>query len=376
MKNVIYIFLMLLFVSCVEEFSPKGIDEASNLLIVDGIISEGETTIKLTRSVGLNDNTSNVKLVMNAQMRIECTDGTTFPFALNSNYGDYTAFIDELKAGQKYRLIINLDGLEYQSDYMEPMETTEIDEIYVQKDDAEDVSVRVSTHGSEENSKYYRWTYNEIWEIQSRIKALGGIVADTLAMYDQVNGPINPGLYCWVYNESKGYSVATSESLSENRIIGKKIMETNENDERFSMLYYIEVKQNSLRKAAYDYIVNLEKNIEEMGSIFGPMPSEMKGNITCVTNPDNPVIGYVDVSTTTSKTFFYSYPNDVYIEGYIDGSLVCKIEEGYPDGSYGIVSFLPDPPPIQYTIAPLKCMDCRHNGGTKAKPPFWPNDHQ
>jgi len=372
MKKIVYIFLVLLFAGCIDEFTPKDIDETGNLLIVDGIISEGESTVRLTRSVGLNDDISNIKFVMNAQMWVESTDGTVYPFALSSSSGHYSVFIEEFKSGQKYRLIIKVDGLDYQSDYIDPMITPEIDDIYVQKDNDTDVSVRVSTHATAETSKYYRWTYNEVWEIQSRIEAIAGIIDGRLVIYNEIEGPRNPGLYCWLYNESKGYIVDTSESLSENHIIGKKILETNVTDERFSQLYYIEVKQNSIRKAAYEYITNIEKNIEEIGSIFGPMPSEMRGNITCVTNPDNPVIGYIDVSTTTAKTIYIEYPNEIYSEG----NMVCKMEEVEAIiGSYGLVSFMSDPGGIIYTVAPLRCMDCRHNGGSKLKPLFWPNDH-
>ena len=364
--------IQLSLTSCIEEFTPKDIDETNNLLIVDGLITEGESIIRLTRSVGLNENISQTKFVMNAELYVECSDGTKYPFALNSGYAEYITKIDRLKTDQKYRLVIKVDGLEYHSDYIEPQITPEMDDISVKKDNDSDASVRVSTHGSETDSKYYRWTYNEIWEIKSRVEALAGIVADTLAMYHPIDGPINPGLHCWVYNKSRGYKLGTSEMLSENRIDGKKIIETSVNDERFSQLYYIEVSQNSISKAAYDYITNIEKNIQDIGSIFGPMPSEMKGNITCVTDPNNPVIGYIDISTTKTKSFFLHYPNDVYEEGF----MLCKIEEGYPQGSYGIVSFYEVDGKINYTIAPLKCMDCRHNGGTKIKPPFWPNDHQ
>ena len=373
MKNIIYIFLVVLFMGCIEEYVPKGIHEENNLLIVDGIISEGESVIKLTRSVGLNGNVSNIKLVMNAQLHVESTDGTIYPFKLNSSYGDYSANIEEFKPGEKYRLIIKLEGLEYQSDYLEPMKTPAVDTVYVQKDNDIDASVRVSAHGTADNSKYYRWTYNEIWEIQSRIKVLAIFVNGVPTMVYEEDGIRDEGRYCWVYNRYMGYSVATSEDLTENRIVGKKLLETSIEDERFSQLYYIDVKQNSIRKATYDYITNIEKNIEEIGSIFGPMPSEMKGNITCVTNPDNPVIGYIDVSTTTRKSLFLPYPNDIYEEGLM---IICKLEEvTHISGSYGMVSFRKDPDGIFYTVAPLKCMDCRYNGGTKVKPPFWPNDH-
>lgn len=39
--------------------------------------------------------------------------------------------------------------------------------------------------------------------------------------------------------------------------------------------------------------------------MFAPIPSEMKGNIRCVTDPEVPVIGFVEVATVTRlKRFF------------------------------------------------------------------------
>ena len=48
----------------------------------------------------------------------------------------------------------------------------------------------------------------------------------------------------------------------------------------------------------------MKKNTEDIGSFFGPLPSELKGNIHCLTNPEEPVIGFVTSSAATQKRIF------------------------------------------------------------------------
>ena len=47
--------MLLLLSACVTDYEPKGLEQVRDLLVVDGIITNGETTIKLRRSVGLTD---------------------------------------------------------------------------------------------------------------------------------------------------------------------------------------------------------------------------------------------------------------------------------------------------------------------------------
>ena len=39
--------LLLLLSACVTDYEPKGLEQVRDLLVVDGIITNGETTIKL-----------------------------------------------------------------------------------------------------------------------------------------------------------------------------------------------------------------------------------------------------------------------------------------------------------------------------------------
>ena len=121
--------LLLLLSACVTDYEPKGLEQVRDLLVVDGIITNGETTIKLRRSVGLTDDFTEDEFVNNAKVVVEREDGAVFTCANSSGKGEYKVDMGELDPGSRYRLHISLDGLEYESDYLGPEITPPIDSV-------------------------------------------------------------------------------------------------------------------------------------------------------------------------------------------------------------------------------------------------------
>jgi hypothetical protein len=83
----------------------------------------------------------------------------------------------------------------------------------------------------------------------------------------------------------------------------------------------------------------------------------MKGNIQCVSNPNIPVIGYIEVSTITTK------------EMYLPASLgLCEYRSPI-DCAWEMETF-------GYKNVPSFCYDCRdRENATKNKPEWWPTSH-
>ena len=135
-----------------------------------------------------------------------------------------------------------------------------------------------------------------------------------------------------------------------------------------------EVEQYALHREAYDYYFNLQKNIEESGSLFAPIPSEMKGNIRCVTDPEVPVIGFVEVATVTRLKRFFPEIGKVY-EAEVTGcaSTIVQGSEYDNNPDYGYVSYNPMNA-ASNTYALKRCMDCGRFG-SKQKPSWWPTSH-
>ena len=368
--------LLLLLSACVTDFEPKGVEQIRDLLVVDGIITNGETVIHLSRSVGLLDDFTDDEYVNNAEVIVERLDGMRYSSFPAMENGTYKIEVGELDLNERYRLRIALDGEEYVSEYLVPVMTPPIDTISLLKEDqGQPVHLCVSTHNSPNASPYYRWIYRENWEVKAEMFADAGLEYDekgnqVIVYYDLMTS--NNTYYCWGKDSSEVMLLGSSDKLTENVISSKRLITMEPGDKRLSVMYHVDVEQYSLRQEAYNYYFNLQKNIEESGSLFAPIPSEMKGNITCVSNADIQAIGYVEVATSSRVKRFVPEIKDVYepVNSYCSASIV----EGMPEMA-GYSLFHYDPfPNGEISSAFTRCVDCRR-GATKNKPSWWPNNH-
>ena len=235
------------------------------------------------------------------------------------------------------------------------------------------------------------WSFKEDWEKNAIVYGPFLIIKGIVVLHD-LNSPDNV-YYCWQSDSSKTLITATTEKLIENSIHDKKIHSFACTDDRTYSLYRITVWQNTIHKEYYDFLNNIEKNSEQTGSIFGNIPSEIMGNIRCVSSPGIPVIGYVDVSTTSTTE---QYLDDKYYNPKIriDQNMDCErsslvnpstspaIGSGYVyhysdremviDPTYGDTTYRY----FNHTYVRESCVDCTKIGGSKKKPENWRNDHQ
>lgn len=365
--------LMSSFTACVDEYVPHDIEQLRGLLVVDGIISDGQTSIKLSRSVGLTDNFDGDEFVNNAKVQVEREDGSVYPCKLYNDRGEYMVDMGKLDMDNRYRLRISLDGKEYESAYLRPISTPQIDSISLRKDNtAGEIHLCVSTHNTPDESKYYRWIYKENWEVKAEIFMAAERIGERVVIYDLQTA--NNYHYCWGKDSSKVMSLAGSDKLTENVISNKSLASYPPHDRRFSILYHVDVTQYALRREAYDYYSNLQKNIEESGGLFAPIPSEMKGNIICVSDPETHVIGYVEVACATNMSRFMPEIKDYYTPEQTGcASTIVQGWEYEKNPDYGYVSY--NPLNMESNVYALrKCMNCELYG-SKSKPSWWPTPH-
>ena len=81
--------------------------------------------------------------------------------------GIYTSPNLNLVLNQEYRLrITTSNGKEYLSDYVIAKKTPLIDSLGFRQED-KGVQVYVNAHDDSNNTRYYRWDFDETWEIKS-----------------------------------------------------------------------------------------------------------------------------------------------------------------------------------------------------------------
>ena len=289
-----------------------------------------------------------------------------------------------LNSNQKYHLTIKTrDGKEYASDFATVKRTPDIDSISWKQEHG-GVRIYVNTHDPQNNTKYYHWKYEETWEIHSAYYSY------IIYLYDQNGVPSAVGyrnpdqspdttIYkCWNTVNSTNINLGSSEKLSED-LIYLPLVYIEPASEKLSVLYSINVRQYALSHEGYLFFQKIKKNTEQLGSIFDPQPSELQGNIHCLTNPAETVVGYIDISEEKVLRKYISNA-DLQGWGYRPDCIIIKIDNN-PDSirKYGIglspttpVGLGPFGSIIDFNAASDKnCIDCTLRG-TNVRPSFWP----
>jgi len=381
--------LALLTNSCISEFNAKLPLNDKQILFVDGNIMENsEVIFNLSKSFSMDSLTIPQESVnINAILTMIGGNGYESAPAINLGRGKYLLYVGELDDNVEYGIRIEYDGDTYQSSLSKPIFTPEIDSVsWIQPEPYGDVFFRVSTHDNSNEAKFFIWNYAEDWEFIAS--------QETTLFYEPLINSYYfiepaPYYYCWRSFESNTFLIGSTESLRENRVVNKPLYRCDPVDLRFSVLYSVIVSQKAISKGAYDYYLNKIQLNEEMGGLFTPQPSELNGNISCISDPSKKAMGYIEITKNATQKRIFLYPNQI-TRGYYKScdaisadsvlSILNELEITYAD-FYGM-GYRPSGMNIDSrTRLPLEwasvyCTDCIANGGTKNKPDFWPNDHE
>jgi len=384
---------------CISEFNAKLPSGVTDILAVQGnIIGDTTAVFVLTQSVPLdydpNDEKQYSDYDRNAVLTIIDSNGNQSLPATALGGGTYSIAVGHLDPNVKYALQIECNGDTYRSEPAYPVVTPEIDSVtFIQHEEYGDVIIRISTHDSENQPKYFMWRYIEDWEIVSYFDVQLAYDMNTgiFTAYDEEKNP-NPYYYCWKKNITNPILVGSSNDYKENRIVNKDLYQNLASNERFQYLYSTLITQYALSKPAYEYYLSSRKSNEEMGGLFTPQPSEITGNITCVNDPSKRIIGYVDViNNITSKRIFIRSSQisrnrarscTLYTNGELQALLQMEELNFRLFALYGYdpVIRTPTMDPNDTSVTPeswaaRSCTNCTYNGGSVNKPEFWPQGY-
>lgn len=380
MKKILHllsitILLAIYLVGCKKAYNPPEIRMATNFLVIDGSITCGNdavTTITLSRTTNLGDSVP-FRPELNAFLSIEQEQGNVFPMT-EQGEGVYKSQPLILDPAKKYRLQVRTSGNKiYVSDYVTAKTSPAIDSVTWQQDG--DATISVHTHDPLNNSRYYRWEYNETWTYASLFHAEWGVKDGRIFLHDSTTQTDS----CWRNDNSKNIVVGSSVALSEDVISDFPVAIIPQHNERIGKKYSILVKQYALTEEAFRYLQLIQKNTEQLGTLFDAQPSQLKGNIQSADNPNEPVIGFVSASTVTEKRIFIHHSQltnwhfnasaefcGIFVEVSVN-PIDYRIYD-YPDPAFAPYYFITQGPLV---LAKKACLDCREQGGTNVKPSFW-----
>jgi hypothetical protein len=346
----------------------------THFLVVDGFLNaNGPTTIKLsrTRNISSGDTAAYINEI-NASVIIEDDQNNVYPL-YETGGGNYSCDYP-LSPYVTYRLhITTSDQKEYRSDFVPCKLSPPIDNLGWKFKDG-NVQVFVNTHDPNNHTTFYRWDYTETWEFHSDYYST--LVYDPIS--ERVVGRSVPVFVCYRTRNSSNIILGSSAKLQQDVIHEGPLEQIPNHDKRISVLYSVFVTQYALDSAGYNYWNAMRGNTETTGSIFDPQPNQTKGNIHCLTDSTERVIGYVGAGSTQQQRLFIS--NSDMPPGWNQGGNCTEIDVPADSVKFYLAgtSYIPyatDPPgafiPKGYFSASATCVDCTLTG-SPVKPTFWP----
>jgi hypothetical protein len=369
-----YVFYLLLFIllCCKKPYSPPASSTPNSYLVVEGIINSGNdsTVIILSKTVQLTSKTI-YNPVLGATVTVEGEQNGVYYLIDNTNSGHYRSLYSlNLSPSQKYRLRIVNGNRQYLSDFVAAKLTPPIDSVGYNILNG-DVNVYVNTHDPANNTRYYRWDYDETWQFHSKYQS--AFVADTVLDMVVPRTPEQQVYNCFGNDVSPNVIINSTAQLAKDIVYQNSVVQIPLSSEKVETRYSILLRQYALTQEAFQYYQALKKNTEQLGSIFDAQPSELTGNIHCTTDPGEPVLGYVAACNIQSKRIFISHsdlPGDVQTIYPYD----CEVDTAMDAYDTFIVKPVSVVPILAakkgYSYSSIPCVDCTFRGVTKA-PPWW-----
>jgi hypothetical protein len=365
---------------CREPFEPEIEASDLNVLVVEGYLdSEGLSSIlDLSYTRSLQNDTGIKPVVLGASIYLESSGGKRYPLRELGN-GSYE-FKQDIPENDTYVLRIFLsNSTSYSTIPLTPLVTPEIIDVGFTKNEA-GVEVFLTTKGNTDADDFL-WTYDETWAFRPPISSQ---FKYDLKIKDVVlRTPDERIDYCYKTVRNSDLVLGTSSRFEDQFVFRQTINQLNQGDERLTVRYSILISQKALTKDASEFWEILNKNTDDLGSIFSPLPSIIRGNITQDQNPDVPVIGQIGLGKVQQRRLFIDIrevsPWRAEVPEYqgcilsSDTVLVRDYDSRFRSGvNIPAQAIIPDGlfNPIGYRYSSLRCVDCTQRG-TNVRPDFW-----
>jgi len=366
--------LALWLTGCTDPYMPDVVTSPPGYLVVDGFVnSQGITTIKLSRTYAIASPLGPPPETK-ATVYVEEENGPRYPLR-EIAAGTYVSTSLTLNAAKKHRLhFLTLSGKEFASDFVPVRTTPAIDTVAWRTTDA-GLTVYVNSHDATSATRYYRWEYDETWEI----------VPPFIPGVEYVSNRIRPIVVpypavCWVTTHSNAVEISKTTALSQDVVSDYPLRKLPPTSDRLNRKYSILVQQHAITKEEYDYWEQLRKNTERIGTLFDPQPSQLTGNVHSLTNDADLALGYVGVNSLVEKRIFISRPQLPAAWRPLTGYESCippdtvKLPDVDVTFRYGylfpIYAISKGGALVGYIASKADCIDCRKRG-TAVKPSFW-----
>jgi len=370
------IFFGLSFSSCIEEFNPE-LDNFNNLLVVDGGITNesGPYTVRL--SISSNVNSNKKEKITNAKVIIS-TKGGVSEVLNETSPGIYKTKYDGIRGavGKEYKITIFVKGKKYESKYTELKDPIPIDDLVANienqtlKEDNIEVpgyQFYLSTGKANKTINYFLWFLDGTYKLETTYpiefiyfgRYYKPRYADTLKT-------------CYVSYKINNVFTGTTKDLAVKQIDNIPLSFIPAIDNRLRIRYSLRVRQYMVNEESYQFWEKIEDQSSSNGSLHTKQPFQIKGNIKCVEDENEVVLGYFFVAGVSSKRIFVDNPLQFYplrdcsVDTYRIGEYLANSDK------FDWPIYLTRSDSGEVGIAGGDCIDCTSvKGASLEKPYFW-----
>lgn len=367
--NVAFLLLLACVGACLDPFSAPRRNSNAQFLVVDGTFNPNDTTeIRLSRTVNLGA-TEQPPREGGALIQIENQAGQRVSLR-EVEFGRYILPPGQITGTRMRLLIATANGTRYESDFEDVLNTPPVESLTYQYSPLEGLDYLLTTQAESNSATFFKWQFEETWVYTAAYESVLRFVDGRIEARDEIN------YVCWKTERSNTILVGSTTGKTNGTIANEKMLSIRARNEKLRFKHSLRVRQQAISRAAFEYWDQLAKNSQNLGSLFDPIPSELPGNIRCVTNPDEPVLGYFSAAQMTDKRAFFDANSEPTRPPADTPFANCRLDtvrdlRVFNPKIYEIVTALPFQIGPGYTYTLDVCIDCRFRGGTTKKPPFW-----
>ena len=319
-KVVVYIGLIMMLAACEEIYVPK-LDKVDEALVVEAQIVQGETenVIKLTRSLGFNEQNINVKrypVISGASVTIIDSNNNEhiLPEMGTGNFKVDFALDSELQ----YKIRVDYSNDIIESEFESVPEVPQVDTLYAGvvekvidgggvnsvndfwKRDVLQVYVDINQAPETNN---YRFTWRKITQYVYIEPAVGMLPeVPHYAWYSSFPGGI--------FNIASPPEYTSEKSIEKHPLFYFALNENMPSPDdlsSFNQGYIYILYQYALSESAARYYKDLNNQLGSEGHIFDPMYVQARNNLRCINNPDKVILGNFEITTIKERRYFVKY---------------------------------------------------------------------
>jgi hypothetical protein len=370
---------VLLLTGCIEKYWPEIEAIESNKYVVYGELTAGPEEQVISVAIASSVSDPGLIPLNDCQVGIKDTHENSYR-GMESGDGMYSVRIppEALVPGTGYRLEIRTPaGVNLVSGYEELIESPDIDTVYYLRETMptndpetfiEGIRFYIDLDASGETNTFYRFELEETFEYHAWLPLEW--------YYDgelhHVEPPDWSHYKCWATHPIRDIFTLNTAELQRNEYRQFPLHFVDNRTQRLEHLYSLLVRQYSISKHAYVFWDQLRANNMERGGLYETQPLPAKGNLVNLTNPQQPVLGYFQVSNVKTKRIFVKDVPGLEMD-YIPSCMRWPLLEP-------LRFFRPDQYPVyltgRYGLSEVSadCIFCELSvlGGTTEKPDFWP----